>query len=76
MRDTIIITKEHFYNGFDHIVSARYEGEEETFLFYTIHGYEFGRFFTGYEQMTEEQENLYRKHNSLLIERIDNEIRT
>ena len=54
---------EYFYNGFDRVISARYEGEEETFLFYTIHGYEFGRFFTGYEQMTEEQENLYRKHN-------------
>ena len=66
MKDTIIITKEHFYNGFDHIASARYEGEEETFLFYTIHSYEFGTFLTGYVQMTTEQENLYRKHNSLL----------
>ena len=65
MRDTIVITDEHFWNGFNHIVTARYKGEEETFLFYRIHSYKFGMFFTGYEQMTEEQENLYRKHNAL-----------
>jgi len=46
--------KEHFYNGSDRIISARYEGEEERYLF-----------FNGM-QFTEEDEAFYRKVNEPL----------
>mgnify|MGYP000082190458 CR=1 FL=1 len=42
---------EHFYNGSDKIISARYEGEEERYLF-----------FNGV-QFTKEEEAFYRKVN-------------
>ncbi len=42
---------EHFYNGSDEIISARYEGEEERYLF-----------FNGV-QFTKEEEAFYRKVN-------------
>ena len=57
--------KGHFYNGFDIIISARYDGKEERHFFYKEHGYELGDWLYWYEQMTPKQENLYRKHNSL-----------
>ena len=44
--------KAHFFNGCDVIVSGRYEGEEERYLF--KNGF----------QLTEEHETLYRKNNS------------
>jgi len=68
----LIDFKEHFYNGFDRIISGRYEGKEERHFFYKKHGYELGQLLYWYEQMTLEQENLYKKHNSLLIERKNN----
>ena len=67
---------EYFYNGFDRVISGRYEGKEKRHFFYKEHRYELGEVLYWYEQMTPKQENLYKKHNSLLIERMDNEIRT
>ena len=72
MRDTIVDIHSHFWNGFENIISARYKGEEKRFLFYKEHKYEFRTLFSWYVQMTEKQENLYRKHNSLLVERTNN----
>lgn len=66
MKNIIVDLETHFTNGFDFIVSARWKGEEERFLFYKEHIYEFGQLFSTYVQMTTEQENFYRKHNSLL----------
>ena len=42
---------EHFYNGSDEIISARYEGKEERYLFYNG------------VQFTKEEEAFYRKVN-------------
>ena len=44
--------KEHFYNGSDRIISARYEGKRERYLF-----------FNGV-QFTEKEEAFYRKANN------------
>ena len=57
--------KGHFHNGFDSIISARYDGKEERHFFYKKHGNQLGQLLYKYEQMTPKQENLYRKHNSL-----------
>jgi hypothetical protein len=46
--------KEHFYNGSDRIISARYEGKRERYLF-----------FNGV-QFTEKEEAFYRKANNPL----------
>ncbi len=45
---------EHFYNGNDVIISARYEGEEERYL------------FRNGIQFTKKEEQLYRKSNNTL----------
>jgi hypothetical protein len=65
MRDTIVDVKTHFDNGYEDIISGRWKGEEERFLFYKEHEFKFGDTFSVYVQMTEEQERLYRKHNKL-----------